>query len=32
MALSLPDLLITVKGIDLQKVCVSDMQNLKIVS
>ena len=28
----LPDLLITVKAIDLQKVCVSDMQNLETVS
>ena len=32
MAETLPYLLITVKAIDLQKVSVSDMQNLKTVS
>ena len=32
MAATLPDLLLTVKAIDLQKVSVSDMKNLKTVS
>ena len=32
MAESLPYLLIAVKAIDFQKVCVSDMQNIKTVS
>ena len=32
MAAPLPALLIAVKAIDLQKVSVSDMQNLKTVS
>ena len=32
MAATLPDLLFTVKAIDLQKVSVSDMKNLKTVS
>ena len=32
MVESLPYLLITVKAMDLQKVSVSDMQNLKTVS
>ena len=32
MAAPLPYLLITVKAIDLQKVSVSDMENLKTVS
>ena len=32
MAVPLPYLLITVKAIDLQKVSLSDMQNLKTVS
>ena len=32
MAAPLPYLLKTVKAMDWEKVCVSDMQNLKIVS
>ena len=32
MAAPLPDLLIAVKAIDLQKVSVNDMENLKTVS
>ena len=32
MVESLPDLLMALKAIDLQKVSVSDMQNLKSVS
>ena len=32
MAAPLPYLLITAKAIDLQKVCVTDMQNSNIVS